>query len=1437
MFAYCIGEGPMRAMLLLIHVIILSISCSSDVNYQKILKGKVSQDKNSGQDQDGYNIANSSILQAEDASLNKVDVATNKAGYNGQGFADYKGSDSSVTWDVDFAPGYYQIEVRYGNGDDRPSTLIINDSIEIDLSLEVQGQKGWTRWVIETTNEFVSESPIRTITIDADGKSPGPNLDQIEVIKTGSLPEPEPVNGSTVLEAESAGGYNVAPAQSHAGYSGDGFMDFGALGSYVEWNGLNFGPGQYRLVFRYGGGKSRPSTLIVNGVGANQNVTGNNRYDLAFAASNPPSWSQWVTEEVTVDTLGENLTSLIVYADRSTGTNLDQVIIYPLQADDPIEDDPTDQTGDMINLPAIMAAGDYYNAANGSEGIENIFDNNAETKWLHKTAKSHIRFDFPSEFILEEYVLTSANDSPGRDPSSWVLLASNNPDDVNSWVELDQAEGVTFDQRYQEKVFSLAGNEVAFKSYLFFDLENSGATYIQLAEIDFKAKVGSQTSAASPCDAPWSMRDIDGDSLCVLIDSSSPSYFDLVSINDGIDNPDPMLPDAITFGSSWSYHSENSDPGSGWMTSDFDDSSWAVGNGELGYGDGDEATVIPGGSPSVYFRKKVNISSGLQAAHIALRHDDGVAVWVNGTEVLKKYMDRGTTHGVYASKQSADNEPASLVLNSSYFVEGSNTIAVMVKQISATSSDLSFDLELLPVYDDGDDDQEDPNQDPVDDGDRIKMPIEVIGEEGKVVERSINLSSDAASKVKNMYLRINNLGYQNKASVRINNGAWLSLNHDTVDLEEGARKRGGMVHGGYGTMRLEFNAENSFQSGQNRVEFRFNHSDGISIGYRIIELNLKDQLGQNLLSSSTFMQDDPNSWTPPLDNPNDINDGEQLWKNAQLWSHYLEGKGNWYNHEIGAKSRINAKCADCHTQDGRDLEIFAYSNESIIERSKFHGLSEDDGKKIASYIRSLSSTKDKVGRYGRPWNPPYQPGPAIAQKPVHEWAAGAGLDAVLESDSDMLIGMFGRKTNITKAQVENYFDSDKMWNTATQPLAIQFPDWKHWLPLCHPKDCFSRNDYYNNPNKTRNPKKGYEDVRNYLNGANGNFTSTKLFSELHKFWLHFRLFLEEGSSVKNHWRTDEGNAFKNGLKNGVHRELAATSLARLLAVKFFEIHHEFELQGIAKDILPANEQPRDRQWLGRQYNVFEVPPHFTGCYFNSGTCYNFSGQPRETGVYESTSWYQLQQVINPGIGSSRDVVPVDYNYQPQFILRASQSSNIMEPVRFYYSSNVMYQTRTRTESFTPNDKEGFNMRSMGPWGFLGADNRNSSQGLSIGKMPELLNSRQANLGTWMVEAQLEQFLKEMDKPRNSLDTWKRRSSNNSGEHKWLDPKSVDTGDMPSLSSGYSGKTRHYAQKIYWVIPRYIDLGVDCSIINRLKDWYKEAWPNVSLSNSAFNCPE
>ena len=156
----------------------------------------------------------------------------------------------------------------------------------------------------------------------------------------------------------------------------------------------------------------------------------------------------------------------------------------------------------------------------------------------------------------------------------------------------------------------------------------------------------------------------------------------------------------INFGDTWNYYDDNVDPGPTWFSPDFDDSHWNSGNGEFGYGDGDETTSLNNtapNTPSAYFRNSFNLETLPESVDLSILHDDGVAIWLNGSPVFSKYMDHGTTFEAWASETSADNERATLTLSPeqrALLQLGSNLIAVQVKQTSGSSSDLSFDLVL-----------------------------------------------------------------------------------------------------------------------------------------------------------------------------------------------------------------------------------------------------------------------------------------------------------------------------------------------------------------------------------------------------------------------------------------------------------------------------------------------------------------------------------------------------------------------------------------------------------------------------------------------------------------------------------------------------------------------------------------------------------------------
>ncbi len=149
----------------------------------------------------------------------------------------------------------------------------------------------------------------------------------------------------------------------------------------------------------------------------------------------------------------------------------------------------------------------------------------------------------------------------------------------------------------------------------------------------------------------------------------------------------------------WKYLDDNTRP-AGWETSTFDDAAWAQGAGELGFGDGDEATVINGGPSSsrymtVYFRKTLTIPSGMYSDYtLNLIYDDGAIVYINGVEAARVNMPAGAVNHLTAALSAVDNATASITLPATAFVNGSNTIAVEVHQRSNKSDDLSFACSL-----------------------------------------------------------------------------------------------------------------------------------------------------------------------------------------------------------------------------------------------------------------------------------------------------------------------------------------------------------------------------------------------------------------------------------------------------------------------------------------------------------------------------------------------------------------------------------------------------------------------------------------------------------------------------------------------------------------------------------------------------------------------
>ncbi len=161
----------------------------------------------------------------------------------------------------------------------------------------------------------------------------------------------------------------------------------------------------------------------------------------------------------------------------------------------------------------------------------------------------------------------------------------------------------------------------------------------------------------------------------------------------------------LPFGSTWKYKDNGSDQGTAWRGTGFNDGNWASGPAQLGYGDGDEATVVSyGNNPNkkyitTYFRQTISITNPSQYTSFTLsvKRDDGAIVYINGAEVFRTNMPAGTVN--YKTKASGDaaddgNIPQNQTVAAGSLLSGNNVIAVEIHQSAQNSSDISFDLQL-----------------------------------------------------------------------------------------------------------------------------------------------------------------------------------------------------------------------------------------------------------------------------------------------------------------------------------------------------------------------------------------------------------------------------------------------------------------------------------------------------------------------------------------------------------------------------------------------------------------------------------------------------------------------------------------------------------------------------------------------------------------------
>lgn len=161
----------------------------------------------------------------------------------------------------------------------------------------------------------------------------------------------------------------------------------------------------------------------------------------------------------------------------------------------------------------------------------------------------------------------------------------------------------------------------------------------------------------------------------------------------------------VSAGAVWRYFATNSAPAGTWTLPGYNDAGWSNGPAQFGYGESDEATVIPYGPDgnnkwiTSYYRRTFTVAdpAAVLSLALSLKRDDGAVVYLNGVEVLRDNMPAGAVvYGTLAVGSAGDDGQNfnNFPLSPAALVAGTNLIAVEIHQNLATSSDISFDLAL-----------------------------------------------------------------------------------------------------------------------------------------------------------------------------------------------------------------------------------------------------------------------------------------------------------------------------------------------------------------------------------------------------------------------------------------------------------------------------------------------------------------------------------------------------------------------------------------------------------------------------------------------------------------------------------------------------------------------------------------------------------------------
>jgi len=149
------------------------------------------------------------------------------------------------------------------------------------------------------------------------------------------------------------------------------------------------------------------------------------------------------------------------------------------------------------------------------------------------------------------------------------------------------------------------------------------------------------------------------------------------------------------------FNSETNSILTKWRTTGFDDSLWSQGPGGLGYGDGDDATIVDirNVAFSLYIRQIFTASATSGDLTFTVDYDDAFVAYLNGTEIARRGLGavgENIPHNFSAPALHEAGTPEIINLPSvgQYLIEGENVLAIQTHNYGIGSSDMTIIADL-----------------------------------------------------------------------------------------------------------------------------------------------------------------------------------------------------------------------------------------------------------------------------------------------------------------------------------------------------------------------------------------------------------------------------------------------------------------------------------------------------------------------------------------------------------------------------------------------------------------------------------------------------------------------------------------------------------------------------------------------------------------------